>query len=122
MKLIMILEFRYLIEGLFLLVISLFGLIGNVIAIKVIHSPKVDFNTSFKSLLTLLTLFDTSFLLCEVSTFCLPLLHPWWEEKLSPFLLPLSLPAIQVALSGSIWTTVMLALERFLTVVHMYSM
>ena len=41
-----------------------------------------------------------------------------FQAFIHPFLLPWLLPILQISLNGSIWATVSVAIERFISIVH----
>ena len=118
----MLSQSRYLVEGIIIPIVAIFGLSGNFTSICVLLSPSVDIKATFRHIITMLAIFDSCFILLASITFSLPLLLPTWKIWIHPFLLPFTLPAIQISLNGSIWSTVMVAFERYLSVVHQYQM
>ena len=46
------------------------------------------------------------------------LLKPVVQVWVHPHLMPWTLPLVQISLNGSIWSTVTVTLERYLTIVH----
>ena len=40
------------------------------------------------------------------------------QSYIHPYIFPWTLPLIQISLNGSIWSTVSVTLERYITVVH----
>jgi hypothetical protein len=65
----------------------------------------------------MLALFDSLFIICMTISFCLPILFPTYGLTIHPWVFPWLLPAIQISLNGSIWSTVAVAVERFSSVV-----
>ena len=49
--------------------------------------------------------------------YTLPCLSPQYRQEVKPRLIPFILPLTQVALSGSLYTVVMVAVERFLNII-----
>ena len=111
-------KLHYLVEGVLIPVITVFGLTGNLTTIYVLCSPSVDIKVTFRHIITMLAMFDSLFILMATLTFSMPLLWPTWKLWIHPLLLPYFLPAIQISLNGSIWCTVMVAMERYFSVVH----
>ena len=66
----------------------------------------------------MLAAFDSLFLVLVTLTFSLPLLSDYWQVWIDPILQPWLATAIQIALNGSIWSIVMVAIERFVSVCH----
>ena len=92
---VMLSKFQISIEGILLPLASFFGITGNCVTIGVLSSPQIDLKPVFCSTLTMLAVFDSSFLLLSSLTFSLPLLSSFYEHQVLPFLLPFTLPAIQ---------------------------
>ena len=109
-------------EGILLFSVSIFGLCGNIATISVLTSPDIDLKVTFRQIVTMLSVYDSIFIIMINLTFSFIHLIPFWEQMVTPFLYPFTFPTMQVALSGSIWSTVMVALERYLSVVHQYQM
>ena len=47
--------------------------LGNLLSSTILMSPNLDMKTSFRHILLMLTLFDTSFCLLAATTFSMPL-------------------------------------------------
>jgi len=73
---------------------------------------------TFRQLLTMLAIFDISFIVCASISFSLPQLSSHWRVWIHPRIFPWLLPAIQMSLTGSIWSTVSVSAERYISVVH----
>ena len=104
------------IEGYLIPLVTIFGLSGNLITASILQSPSLDMKTSFRHILLMLAAFDTTFSLLAALTFSLPLLSEHWMVWIHPLILPWLLPGLQIALNGSIWSTVMVAIERYVSV------
>ena len=72
---------------------------------------------SFCSLLIMLSMFDSLFLICTTISFTMPLISSNWFLSIHPFVFPYIFPILQIALNGSTWSTVAVAVERFSAVV-----
>merc|ERR1719507_1027428 len=66
----------------------------------------------------MLAVFDSIFITTASITFSLPLLSNYWQAWVHPHLFPWLLPFIQISLNGSIWSTVSVTIERYISVVH----
>ena len=106
------------IEGYLIPIVSILSFSGNLVTILILQSPYLDMKTSFRHILIMLSAFDTTFSLLAAITFSLPILSHAWNIWVHPLLLPWLLPGLQIALSGSIWSTVMVAVERYVSIVH----
>ena len=51
-------------------------------------------------------MYDNEYVFCITQSYVHPYIFPW------------TLPLIQISLNGSIWSTVSVTLERYITVVH----
>jgi hypothetical protein len=58
------------------------------------------------------------YVVCSALLFGLPMVLPWYASNAQVPLMPYLLPIIHVALVGSIYCTVALAAERYITVCH----
>ncbi len=58
------------------------------------------------------------YIVCSLLLFSLPMFIPHYTESVKIYLLPYLLPVIHVALVGSVYSTVALAVERYITVCH----
>ena len=66
----------------------------------------------------ILALVDTGFLLSSLLTFSLPQLSTDYSCSLWPYLVPYTLPLAQTCMTGSVYMTISLSLERYFSVVH----
>ena len=96
--LVMLSKFKTFVEGFFLPIVSTLGFTGNFITIRVLSYSQVDLKPVFRSTMTMLAVFDSTFLPLFGLTFSLPLLFSYYEQQVLPFLLPFSLPALQASI------------------------
>ena len=66
----------------------------------------------------ILALVDTGFLVSSLLTFSLPQLSQDYSSSLWPYLVPYTLPLAQTCMTGSVYMTISLSLERYFSVVH----
>lgn len=111
---------QFLIEGVFTALLGLFGIAGNIVSIKVMSSKDLDMLPTFRHLLKMLAGFDATFLIFTLSLFCVSSWSPTYDQYVRPYLTPYWLPVIQIALAGSVWTTMAVSVERYLTVCCSY--
>lgn len=111
---------KFFIEGICTGALGLFGIFGNIISIKVLSSRDLDMLPSFRHLLKMLAGFDATFLIFTLSLFCFSSWSNYYDDYIRPVLTPYWLPVIQIALTGSVWTTMMVSVERYLTVCLSY--
>jgi len=98
--------------------ISGFGLAGNIASMLVLRSVKLDMKVTFRHVLMMLSLFDSMFVLFTTISFSLKQISSTWERDYQGIVFPWIFPFIQISLTGSIWSTVSVALERYISVVH----
>jgi len=103
---------EFVIEGVLIPVVSICGLGGNLISIIVLLSSKLDMKWSFRCLLVMLAVFDTIFVICITISFSPPQLWTSWKHTIHPNIFPWLLPFLQMALNGSTWSIVAVAIER----------
>eukprot|EP00093_Oithona_nana_P008765 08765.XXX_270950_269375_1 [CDS] Oithona nana genome sequencing. len=97
--------------------ISLFGLIGNISAIVLFTTMKRQLK--FHRLMMMLSAFDLIYVALSFMLFALPKLYPEFEESgAHSIFLPKALPLAQIALTGSIYSTLAITIERYLIVCH----
>ena len=75
---------------------------------------------TFRHLLKMLAGFDATFLIFTLSLFCISSWSDGYDSYIRPWLTPYWLPIIQIALTGSVWTTMAVSVERYLTVCLSY--
>lgn len=96
---------------------SVFGLIGNVAALVLFSTLKKQLK--FHRLMMMLSTFDAFYVVLSFLLFALPqLCKSYTESGAHFFILPKALPLAQIALTGSIYSTLAITLERYLTVCH----
>jgi len=111
-------DLSFMVEGFLIPLVAIFGTLGNLTSISVLRDKKLDMKDTFREILIMLTMFDTIFVLSVTITFSFPIFSQYWKVLVTPFLLPWLSPLMQISLNGSIWSTVSVALERFVSVVH----
>jgi len=104
------------IEGVLLPVLAIFGILGNILCVWAFNKKDVELKPSFANLLKCLSVFDTVFLTCILLQYSLPSLSDAYLTWLLPHITPYILPIIHITLTGSVYTVVAVAIERFLTV------
>jgi len=104
------------IEGVLLPVLAIFGILGNILCVWAFNKKDVELKPSFANLLKCLSVFDTVFLTCILLQYSLPSLSDAYLTWLLPHITPYILPVIHITLTGSVYTVVAVAIERFLTV------
>jgi hypothetical protein len=111
-------------EGVLLIGVGSVGILGNLIAILVLHLEKktTTSSSSFNRLLAMLATFDTIFILFTLMDYSLARVFFWpWarDSEVWVYLIPKVLyPLNNMTFCCSIYLTVMLAWERYLAVCH----
>lgn len=130
--------FEFITVGLLLTVISIFGLVGNIVAIIVLSRPAMK--GSFSSLLignlccqepflrTSLTFifslasglssFDLLYLAIGIAIFGLPALSKDYHDLFLPFIMPIGFGVGHVGRVGSVFVTMSVTIERYFAIVH----
>lgn len=111
---------QFILEGVLTATLGIFGIFGNIVSIKVLSSRDLDMLPTFRHLLKMLAVFDATFLIFTVTLFCISSWSSTYNEFVRPWLTPYWLPVIQISLTGSVWTTMAVSIERFLTVCLSY--
>ncbi len=100
-------------EGVLVPVAGSAGLLGNVLSVMVLQSKDLDLTASFVNLLTTLCVFDSLFIVCVNLFYTLPIHSELYETELIPYLTPVLLPLVHIVLTGSVYTVVAVAVERY---------
>lgn len=107
---------HFVVNGVLVPLLSLFGMIGNIIAIRVVVYTNLGLSKTFRILLCLLLCFDTSFLVLINVLFTMSQLSGFFEVQIYPHLVPFCLPLMQTVLTGCSYTVLAIALERSVNV------
>jgi len=104
------------IEGIAVLAISVFGIFGNLLCLFVFNQKSVDLKPSFSNILKCLSIYDMALLTGVLILYTLPALSDFYNVNIKPYSLPIVLPLTQVALTGSVYSVVIVAMERYFNV------
>jgi len=111
--------FRLVAEGYFLVLIGFLGIIGNTCLICWFSKKTKNFH----HLMLVLSCYDILFILANVIIFGLPQIFESMESSgVYKQAVPVLLPLAQIGLTGSIYLTVAITIERYFTVCHPYFM
>jgi len=113
--------FSFWIEGIAVTLVSIFGIVGNIACISVFSSKSVDLKPSFANILKCLSIYDICLLSGMVAMYGLPIICPPYDLHVKPHLIPLVLPLSQVALTGSVYSVVVVATERYFNICRPFS-
>ena len=110
----------FIIEGILSLFVGIFGLIGNLMAIIYFGTQKSRLRT-FQKLLQMLAIFDLIFIVSIVIVFVIPKFYKDYDYTRFPLgsifcAQPFMLPLAEVGLTGSIYFTVAISIERYLVI------
>ena len=104
-------------EVILLLIVGLIGIIGNVLLTK--SFLKIEEKLNFHLLMMTLAVYDTIYITLCALVFSIPEVFEDYRNNGNLLLIvPTALPIIQIALTGSVYCTVAISLERYLTVCH----
>jgi len=112
--------FEFFVEGILLVIVASFGIVGSVCSFVVFSTQAV--HKTFHNLLLLLSVFDMVYLLTAVPLFSVPQLFSSPAiNHLVVLSLPHLLPVAHIGMVGSIFSTLALSVERYLAVVHPFT-
>ncbi len=107
----------FFVEGVFLLKVGILGIVGNVAAITVFARQHLQKN--FHALMLSLSLFDLIYILANILLFSIPQFSSNYKESgVYFYILPWVLPMAQIGMTGSIYFTMAITVERYVTVCH----
>jgi hypothetical protein len=94
-----------------------FGIVGNCLLIRLFM--KSDAKLNFHRLMITLAIYDTIYVALCMIVFAVPGVFEGYKQGGYHFyVVPKAVPVIQIALTGSVYCTVAISLERYLTVCH----
>merc|ERR1719219_775672 len=103
--------FGFWIEGIILPIVAGLGIAGNVLCLFVVSNKHLDLKPAFSNILKCLSVFDIIFLACVMWLYSFPSFLDYQdiEAHATPYILPLT----HIALTGSVYSVVAVALERY---------
>ena len=106
---------QFVFEVVLVLITGCFGIVGNCLLMrKFMTSAKLNFHR----LMITLAIYDNIYIALCMIVFALPELFESYKQEGYFYIVPKAIPVIQVALTGSVYCTVAISLERYLTVCH----
>ena len=102
-------------EGVLLSIIGVCGIFGNTAAVFLLKRKR-QYQKNFYALMICLALFDLFYLFLALIMFSLPKFSKTFEDGLWYVITPWAIPLIQISLTGSIYCTMAITLERYLAV------
>eukprot|EP00093_Oithona_nana_P006535 06535.XXX_29408_28467_1 [CDS] Oithona nana genome sequencing. len=103
-----------------ILIVFLFG-IGVFINIGCLVSLRRHRST-FHRFLKMLACFDALVVTCIFLMYALPVLAPWYKKTIFLPMVPFFLPVVHMALMGSVYSTIVMSLERYLRLCRVQTM
>lgn len=114
--------FEFIAYGVFLNVIGVFGILGNVISMIILSRPQMK--SSINYLLIGLARCDTVLIITSIILFGLPIIYPTTSHlfvyyfKVYPLIAPVVYPIAMISQTVSVYLTLTVTLERFVAVCH----
>jgi len=110
-------DFRFAVEGIGLLLVGIFGVVGNTSGIIWFSRKLIQKN--FHQLMLSLALCDLLYVLLNIVLFGIPSVFKHFTNTIYyNHMVPFLLPVAQMCLTGSIYLTLAIAIERYTTVCH----
>ncbi|XP_074039002.1 FMRFamide Receptor [Leptinotarsa decemlineata] len=115
-------SFRFVTNGLFINVIGMLGVLGNIISMIILSRPQM--RSSINYLLIGLARIDTVLIITSMLLFGLPGIHPYsgcmftYFYVVYPHIAPVVFPLAMIAQTASVYLTLTVSLERFVAVCH----
>jgi len=106
---------EYYVSGVGILIVSLVGVSGNIVSGVILRKRQRDTTKTFSDLLVWLAGIDTVFLVLVFLLFSLPHFCSHYSSWLLSYIAPVVLPCSFIAMTGSVYTVLALAIERYLT-------
>ena len=104
-------------EAVLVIIFGLIGIVGNCLLIKLFFKKETKVN--FHKLMIALAIYDTIYIFLSIIMFAVPeIFEDYTNEGYHFYMVPKIIPMMQIALTGSIYFTVCISLERYLTVCH----
>ena len=108
--------FKYVVEGIFMTAISLFGLFGNSLSIYILRHKEVKLHRVFVEVLCSLSVFDNLFLIGAFLLYSLPQLCVTFADYQFHYIAPYLYPITNTLLTCSSYMTVAVAVNRYLLI------
>ena len=93
-----------------------FGFCANITALYILRKKQHDNSTNFYSLMLLLSIFDLAYICMSLLTFSLNKFSMSYQEHAWGYIVPWSIPILQISLTGSIYCTMAITLERYFVI------
>ena len=107
---IVVCSFKFYTDGIIGLIVAALGIIINALAMIMLARQRVQ--VTFHSLMIFLAIWDLLYLVISVLFFAMPVLSSSYYQDFFIPLVPFGLPIGQIFLTGSIYSTMALTIER----------
>ena len=102
-------------EVVLILIVGTIGVFGNC-ALTIMFLKLKKKQLKFHRIMILLSCFDTIYILLSVVLFAIPGISEEYRNLYHPYVVSIAIPTIQVALTGSVYCTTAISIERYLIV------
>ena len=111
-------ELKFVFEVVLIMIVGSIGIIGNCFLIRMFGKLKEKLN--FHQLMITLAIFDTIYILLCMIVFAMPEILPedYKRKGYHFYIAPKAVALLQVTLTGSVYFTISISVERYLTVCH----
>ena len=109
--------FKYVVEGIFMTTVSIFGLVCNSLSIYILHDKNVKLKRDFVQPLCAMSVYDNLFLICAFFLFSLPQLSDKFGRETFTYTAPYLYPITNTFMTCSSYMTVAVAVNRCLGIV-----
>ena len=107
-------DFKYAVEGILLPIVAILGIFGNICLI--LNFWRQNQQRHIRALFITLAIFDLIFIICAYFAFSIKQYDFEFYEDNITIALPWLLPILQSALTGSVYFTIAISVERYLLV------
>ncbi|CAB4056405.1 unnamed protein product [Lepeophtheirus salmonis] len=108
--------FDSIIDLFFMPVTIAIGVLGNSLSIVVLRNKEIQLRDSFARILIALAVFDLTLILSSACIFTIPCFSDTYAKLLYPHIVPFFLPAAQIAMTASVYTTVITCFDRYIAI------
>ena len=104
------------------IILAFLGVFINIWAFFRLHRRKPSQRTHFHKMLSFLSVFDLLVSLGGGLTYGLPFVWPYYQEVIFPFVAPTLAALVHIFLLTSVFTTVVISLERYIRICYLCQM